>query len=659
MGKLQNIFKSIKERLITRTSKNEVGKDSELIRRIAPQGGVSFRHEKFVSTGKGYETSIYIYEYPHEIDYNWLFKLTNQDDTLFSMDISSVDRLKIKQNLNRTMEEQQGRINNARTNAEAISASKQFHESADLYREIENYGAIMKRIVSRIYVPAKTLVECDKKTSDIMADLAGSNYKSTVCLDETKADFTSAFLSFGEQRKSIYGRKGQGLLSSTLAIGNPFHFSKLNDPQGFYFGTTETGGSVILDLFRITKRRNSYDAVVTGKKGSGKSSLLKKMAVDRVIRNDFVRVFDAANEFTSLFKALGAPIIDLSGAEGKINALQILPNSESDKVSFTNGLAKISTIYKYIKPSVDANEILVLKKLLRILYMDYGIITSTGEPTRPFSEFKANEFPTWSDFRNLLKKNLIETMLTDSLEKVEEDEDEDNNQLLITNASEYLSSILLVVEDICTTYKDVFDGHTTIADFNNEPMVSFNTANLVSYESTIFDALTFQALSLCWDSCVSSGRKMKELYDKGQIDWRDIRRSMIVLDEAHRVVNANKPAALEQLMLFSNEGRKWFVSLVMASPSIRNFVPEGSDSVSIEKMKTLFENSTYKFIFRQDSNAKGRLQEIFEGEFTSSEIDDVPNFEQGDTLLSVGGEETIKFHVDLSPTEIELFSGGA
>ena len=69
---------------------------------------------------------------------------------------------------------------------------------------------------------------------------------------------------------------------------------------------------------------------------------------------------------------------------------------------------------------------------------------------------------------------------------------------------------------------------------------------------------------------------MKKTWESNQIDWQDITRFLIFIDEAHKIINTNKLEAAEQLLKFEREARKYFGGLIYASQSItRDFVPEG------------------------------------------------------------------------------------
>ena len=64
------------------------------------------------------------------------------------------------------------------------------------------------------------------------------------------------------------------------------------------------------------------------------------------------------------------------------------------------------------------------------------------------------------------------------------------------------------------------------------------------------------------------GMPMKNLYESQSIAWEDITRFFIVIDEAHRIVNANNLTAVQQLTVMAREDRKFFTGILMATQSI-------------------------------------------------------------------------------------------
>ena len=83
---------------------------------------------------------------------------------------------------------------------------------------------------------------------------------------------------------------------------------------------------------------------------------------------------------------------------------------------------------------------------------------------------------------------------------------------------------------------------------------------------------------------------------------RQVVHTLILIDESHRWVNTKKQQALELISVYFREARKYFGGIGLASHNARDFVPEGTES-AVDKMKTLFELSQYKFVFHQDESS--------------------------------------------------------
>ena len=103
------------------------------------------------------------------------------------------------------MEEQQSRLNTAKTNMEAIDAQNRFDELESMYNEISQLGKVMDLLCVRIFVPGRTISECDDNVREVITTL--DRYKSGVCLYETEQDFLAIFLPQSKQRDSVY-KKG-------------------------------------------------------------------------------------------------------------------------------------------------------------------------------------------------------------------------------------------------------------------------------------------------------------------------------------------------------------------------------------------------------------------------------------------------------------------
>lgn len=624
----------------------------EFISSHYPIGGISFRDEKIVKTGDGYETCLYVYKYPNSITDNWMLVASNQDDATVTFDIHTIEKSKVLKNIDRSMEEQSSRYATAKNHSERLQAQRKFQEAEAMHEEVMAAQDVMKSLVTRIYVSAKTLTELDEKVKDIKSSLDTTGYKSAVALNETKEDWQAITRSYVQQ-KGIKQKRGQEILSSQLAIGNPFYFSSLNDPCGAYYGDTyaNTGGTVFLDLFRITPQRLSYNTLLMGVMGSGKSTTLKKMMLDRASRGDMVRVFDPAGEYTTLTESLGGKVIALDGSDGKkINALQIRKTDEDMYICYNNHISLLSSIYRTLNKDASVSEVFMLEKMLRELYELLHIVPGLKERRneqtieKDITALSPEEYPTWSNFLEFIKKKRKE-------EKEKGNED--------TIEYQYISNIELAIDNLVNSYGNIFDGHSTIDDIYKEQIVCFNIQKLSKMKPEVFDVQVFIALFLCWDNCVHVGQPMKELYDNHKIRFEDIKRFLILIDESHRWVNAKKLPAVEQVLLYMREARKYFGGICLASQSIRDYVPDDATQEGVDQMKTLFELCTYKFIMQQDVGCRQKLGDIFSDQITSFELNKIATLSKGETILMISSDRNLHFKIFLSPEEERIYAGGA
>ena len=277
------------------------------------------------------------------------------------------------------MSEQRTRIMYAKDMQERIEAEDEFADLETLYNEVSRMNQVMKLIHVRLFVSGRTVAEVENNAKEIMNHLESNGYKSVVFLNECQHEWQSMFYPIGisnAEAAKIYARNGQPCTSSALAGGDPFHFTSLNDEYGSLYGTSTAngGGKIMLDLFHKDNQRTSYNGIIIGKMGSGKSTLLKKMLMDRAVRGDYIRGYDPSGEFRYLVEELGGSIVSLDGTDGILNMMQIMMSAEIDSVSYVQHISKLNTIYKFLVPDAPQPELLWYEKMIRKLYIKFGII---------------------------------------------------------------------------------------------------------------------------------------------------------------------------------------------------------------------------------------------------------------------------------------------
>lgn len=631
-----------------RTKKPE--RDMNLLNEIKPAGGITFKDVKYITTGSGYEGCIHIYRFPENIDTYWMAKVCNINGTVALVDISTDNMSEVKKNLNKSMKEQAGRRSGARDFAELYDAEKRLDEMKRMYDEINSYNEVIKLVHIRIFLADRSFEALEKKIKNIMDKLeTDSGFLTTIYLNESKSEYKSMTRSYKKQKEEMFFPKGQSLTATGIAHGDPFHFSSLDDETGEFLGTTPCGGNVLLDIFQKTSTRLYYNFLAIGEMGSGKSTLLKKQFKSNAIKGNYVRTFDISGEFTILTKTLGGKVIKLDGSEGILNPLEILKAGDDENISFTRHISKVSTFYKFlVGGSVDAEEIAEFEDVLKQLYSSFGLwsddrrnIQCTGLP--------ATSYPTFTDYLNFL---------TESMKEMQEGKYSHIEEQVIVNTLLLRDKIRKVIKNIVDTYGSLFDGHTSIDNILDEQIVTFDISTLKELKNEVFDAMIINIISLCWDNCVTNGKLMLNMLREGKIKLWDVTRFLILIDESHRWLNAKKTHALDLVSVYLREARKYFGGIGLASQRAADYVPEGSDSDAVNKLKNIFELTQYKFVFRQSSNAKKLLYQIFDGELTGTQIEKIPKLEIGQCILLISGDKNIEFKVHLTKDEDMLFSGG-
>ena len=216
-------------------------------------------------------------------------------------------------------------------------------------------------------------------------------------MNEAKNEWVSMYQTYTEQQKNPYSIFGQSIQGETLAHGNPFHFSSLEDPYGSYLGYTKCGGNVLFDEFTKTKTRLYYNSLVIGGMGSGKSTFLKKRFKDRAARGDFVRVFDITGEFSRLTKYYGGKIIKFGSSNTMLNPFEILRAGDNETINFQLHMSKLSANYKYLVPTATEQEVIMFSNIARDLYQEFNLYSDVDGKENQITGLLPEKYPTYTD----------------------------------------------------------------------------------------------------------------------------------------------------------------------------------------------------------------------------------------------------------------------
>ncbi|WP_245837310.1 VirB4 family type IV secretion system protein [Virgibacillus phasianinus] len=625
--------------------------DKDFVTAIQPQGGISFK-DKYIKKGDGYETCIHVWDYPSNVEVLWMDKLMSMYDVTVVTDISTMNQDETISAINKSMVEQDVRFRSANQESERMDAQRGYKEMEDLYQKISEAGEVIKLMHIRLFVASPTISELEQKVNRTISKLQSIGFKGQVFLNESFWEWQALFLPYEQQLAFPNKREGKGLPAITLASGLPYHFSELNDRTGSYLGTSFTGGNVLFDLFHHDKLRRFYNAVVVGKMGAGKSTALKKLLMDNEARGNFIRGFDVTGEFKTLVQSVRGQMIGLDGSDGIINPLQIYKAEDNhdkkkdEELSFMQHISKVAKFYTFLAVNPSQEESEEFKKILRLFYESLGFMKKMK--TTGVTTLTNEEYPVFSDLLAFIREHLYENTERRIIRR----------EISVSRVNR-LEKIELVIDNLVHSYGYLFNGYTTVPDITNEQVIFFSIRSLTGLEKGVFNAQMYNVLNLIWDNLIQIGAPQKEkLYRDDRFLEDDATRFLIMIDEAHRLINAENMLAVSFLTDFAREARKYFGGLVLASQSIRDFVPDHSDTDTVTKIRTLFELTQYKFVMQQDSNTLDALRTIFEGQLTESELDHVPQLQQGDCLLSISGVGNLMLSIEASDEELRLFEGG-
>lgn len=622
--------------------------DAKLFEYLQPRGGITFKEPNYITCGDGYIRVLHVYQLPKLLEDFWLDNIFNVPDTIATIDVNTRDISEVKKNINKSLKEEFSREHGAKDYMEVYDARQRQQELENMLHELSSMGEMAKMLDFRIYVKGRNLIELDDRCDAILKNLEGDSYMATTLLNEGKREWEALFEPYKKQHAKPFYMNAIPLMTEQFAIGYPFDYSELIDPYGDLIGFTPVDGVVVFSEFTKTSARKHYNSLICGDMGSGKSTLLKKRFKANAALGNFIRIFDVTGEFTPIVKEFGGKIISCNGEAGILNPLEILAAGDDDFTSYARHITKVSTFFRCMLPSISDQTILLLENNLREFYQEHNLVPEEG---REITGLSSRKYPTFSDFYEYLKKEV------DILKK-QTGESEVEIDLLKVRARG-LNEITEAVKNIVTNYGNMFDGHTTVDNIIDEKIVSFDISSIKDL-GNVFVAQMFNMVSLCWDNAINNGKIMKDKFESGELSAGDVTKFLILIDESHRWVNTKMPMILDLLIKYLREARKYFAGITFASQSVRDFMPEGTGSENLNLIKTLFELTQYKFMFRQDSSTVKLLNEVFNNALTYSQIEQIPYLNTGESILSISGDRSLRFMVWLSKEyEERLFSGGA
>lgn len=99
----------------------------------------------------------------------------------------------------------------------------------------------------------------------------------------------------------------------------------------------------------------------------------------------------------------------------------------------------------------------------------------------------------------------------------------------------------------------------------------------------------------------------------------------------------------------------------MFTQNITDLVPSNGADQSSEVVRdiiSLLEMAEYKMIMQQDPNSMDVVRNVFKNTFSESELQAIPQLEQGEMILSLSTVKNIRFSVHTTAKQRAIYGGG-
>lgn len=562
-----------------------------------------------------YVTSLIAYDFPSSILNLFMANMLNFPDTLATMDLSFIPKDIAKQQITRSLNELRNRQSINNSVGDELQDSGDYSDLEKLLDDLNRGNEQLLTATIRIFIAADTEEELIKKKKYIMSEFESDG----ISLFTPQNEMMKEYMSLSSYSNII---NTPIPLQDTFMKQYPFYYQNYIDKHGLYFGETSTHGAVVWDPFIRSDTINSYDMLLIGIKGSGKSVTLKSMVQDVLCLGNKVMIIDIENEYAALAKKVGGKVIKL-GSFPVINPLEIRKlYADNDPDKSSNFIAELSRIvtfmYQYI-PDLKDQEAEEFKSILLMTYAKFNITADTDVTT-----LQPTDFPIFSDVLKTLREHLYDKFISDG----------HRGNVITSKLSEQKITVLERLETYIKNlaeglYSNIFNGYSAL-DISQEDFIVFNVQELSSMDEKVYNAQLFNVLSYMWqETCMNVGHNLnlKNPWDRKHV--------VSVMDEAHRFINIKNPQALEFIEKLTRRTRKYDAALWFASQSILDFFPKGTKE-NIDTILTIFSLVQYRIILKQTYDSIESLHMAFP-QFTYSELNSTTNFKPGDMLLSFGG----------------------
>ncbi|HBG5350041.1 TPA: VirB4 family type IV secretion system protein [Clostridioides difficile] len=512
-----------------------------------------------------------------------------------NMELLSIVKKLDETTLSKSLKNQYSKIM-SNINIEYKSTGTVDYDKREAAKNIDNLRMLIETNSDKLYhtqnlmkLWSNDLADLENKTSMIIETCE----KIGIIVKVLFYDQRDAFLTTLPFNSFNYMQDKRNMTTGGTACLVPSGCTHLNHTEGKYIGRNEqTNSTLILDNFLCQKKHikeselySNPNLYICGKPGSGKSTFMKVFMGRGALLGEWNAVFDMENEYEKINKKFGGNYLHIkAGRKIGINPLELSVEEDENgrrtvpiyekMVEITNLINNFIKQYRNGKGLVGT-EITGVQDAIKKVYSDRGIGI---EPDSLIENNKKKKLPILSDLKATMEKN--------------------------KNLDEVSDIMQLITGDGVMA---MFDCETSeeISRFKRKKLIVFCLKQLDEFSK--FFAMT-TILSWLWG-----------LFS----DWKykGIQKN-VWIDEGWKF--AQHEASLALLEDFSRRGRKYWISLIISTQAIGEFLTKEAGKAIINLCST-------KIIFKQDASLAKEITKFFG--LPEQARKRIPSFSKGQCIL--------------------------
>jgi len=315
-----------------------------------------------------YLRTIYVQDYPHDVERNWLRDVLNLD---FNIDVSlHIRPLDVQQSRRRLDANERELVGTLGAIAGDAPSEREIRDKLDDidYAKDEFRKKSKWFQLSLYFMPyAQSLHELEQATRAIEDQLAGLFFRSQRAIFRQEQGLQSML-------PQATDRLGQtrGISTRPLAAAFPFNAADQVEPEGYLFGIVGTESTAKTLLVLNPRTWDNPHLLVLGWSGNGKSHNVKEKVFEEWVAGARIAVIDPRGEYGTVAEHCAGEVIPVHLGSRKTINLWDLPR-EHGRNPFTSKVPQLINFWKLALGYLPEEELQLVDGAITAAYQRVGI----------------------------------------------------------------------------------------------------------------------------------------------------------------------------------------------------------------------------------------------------------------------------------------------